>query len=104
MLCGESFRKPSAIRSIILTVAIMAFSTVVGIYFDRQADMILTACTAFSGSLMVFIFPAAYFLKSGDRYKVHGFERVAAYFNIVFGIIFMFVGTYFSILGMMGPK
>lgn len=95
-----AWKSTAGIRSIAITVALIVISALVGIFFQSQADTILKASTAFSGSLMVFIFPSAFFLKLSDRYLVHGWERGTAYFNIVFGFLFMILGTFFSVKSM----
>lgn len=104
-LISPSFKKPSMIRSVIITAAIMTISGLIGYFKPSEAGKILGCTVAFSGSLMVFVFPSAYFLKLGDRYKVHNIERIAAFGLIVFGIVFMGVGTFFNIKGIISsPK
>lgn len=91
------WKATASVRSIVITVVLIAISAFVGIFFAPLAGVILNACTAFSGSLMVFIFPSIFFLKLGDRYRIQAWERGTAYFNIAFGVVFMVMGTFFSV-------
>ena len=79
---------------------------------------ILEVFSSACGSLLVFILPPYYFLKlvgggfrwtemsskpvsSGDTFnKVHGYERVLAYFNICFGVVVLIGGTVGAVMDM----
>jgi amino acid permease len=89
--------KTRLIRHVLLTVSMVAGCALIAIKFPTEADTINQATTAFSGSLMVFILPSAFFLKLRKHYRTHFAETIAAWFNIVFGLAFMVGGTYFSV-------
>lgn len=91
------WKRTTALRSLIITFFIVLISLLIGIFYADAAEEILGATTALSGSLIVFIFPAAYFLKMSHRYKAHWWEFAVAYFCIVFGFYFMVSGTFFSV-------
>lgn len=89
-------RKGSAIRSLGITAGIIFFSTAIGIFFAKEAEIILAAFTALSGSILVFIFPSAFFLRLSAKYRISPVERILAYACIIFGLFLMVFGTYFN--------
>lgn len=87
----------SFMRSAAITVGLVSFTTLIAATCADLAGVILDAFVSFSGSLMVFIFPAAFFLKLSNKYRISIPERILAYVNIVFGLVLMVIGSYFNI-------
>lgn len=86
------------IRNISVTAALVGGSTVVAMFAAKAVLPILGAFTSLCGSLLMFIFPAIYFLKLGKLYKISPTERILCYVVIVTGVVVMIFGTYFNFL------
>jgi len=84
------------IRNFVITSTLVAISAVVAMFQADNAQAILGVGSSFCGSLLMFVFPSAYFLRLSRKYEVHTSERVIAYFNIVFGLVVMVLGTFFN--------
>lgn len=92
-LITRGVKTPSAVRHYALTVGFVASSAVIAATFAKKIDGILDVFSSLAGSLLVFVFPALYFLRMSYKYPVSGLERGLAYFIVVFGAILCVFGT-----------
>ena len=88
----------SSTRLTIITVVLVASCAFMAIKFGDDGLNYLGIFTALSGSLLVFIFPSLYFLTLIPTQKISIVERSFAYFNIVFGVFLLILGTYYKVL------
>jgi amino acid permease len=93
----------SASRSLIITFALVAFPTFIALTFKDKVLQILDVFVAFTGSLLLFIFPGGFFLRFQDKYHVSSIERVLACISIAFGLVLMIFGTYYSVMDLVTP-
>lgn len=93
LITGGSSKGSSMIRHYSITAIIVAVSLIISITCKDVVLTILNVFTALCGSLLMFIFPALYFLRLSPRYPVSIIERILAYVNIVFGTVILIFGT-----------
>lgn len=86
------------IRNLAITGGLVGCSALVAMFAAKAVLPVLGAFTSLCGSLLMFIYPAAYFLKLSGRYKVTMTERITAWVDIVVGIIVLIFGTYFNVI------
>jgi amino acid permease len=99
---GSPARSP--VRSLIITASIVGISTFTALTFKDQVSTILRIFVAFAGSLLLFIFPAGFFLRFQDKYRVSAVERILAYVCIAFGFVLMILGSYHNIADLIATK
>lgn len=97
--------------NIVITLLIVLSVTVPNVAFVKEKDIpreILDLMVAFSGPLLLFIFPSVFFLKiggekcssqliDGESYRIEKWERYSAYALIVLGTIVLVCGVRASI-------
>jgi hypothetical protein len=85
-------------RNIAITASLVAGSAVVAMFAADAVLPILGAFTSLCGSMLMFIFPAIYFLRLSKMYKISMVERLICYGDIAVGLLVMVFGTYFSVV------
>ncbi|PJF16565.1 hypothetical protein PSACC_03614 [Paramicrosporidium saccamoebae] len=93
----------SASRSLIITFVLVALPTFIALTFKERVLNILDVFVAFTGALLLFIFPGGFFLRFQDKYHVSPIERVLAYISVAFGFVLMIFGTYYSVVDLVAP-
>lgn len=86
------------VRNAAITAVLVVSSALIAMVAADQVLPILGLFSSLCGSLLMFIFPALYFLKLGHLYKVSFPERVMAYIDILVGVVVLIFGTYFNAL------
>lgn len=94
---GPASASTASVRNIGITAALVAFSAFIAATCSEIAGAILGIFSASCGSLLMFIFPALFFLKLGTKYRVSPVERGIAYFDILLGIFLLIFGTIFGV-------
>lgn len=89
-------------RNVIITVSLVVSSALIAMVAAKEVLPILGLFSSLCGSLLMFIFPALYFLKLGRLYKINPSERVMAYVDIAVGIVVLIFGTYFNAVELIG--
>lgn len=85
------------IRNLTITASLVISSALVAMVAADQVLPILGLFSSLCGSLLMFIFPALYFLKlENQRYRISKGEKMVAYVDIVVGAIVLIFGTYFN--------
>lgn len=95
---GPTSPSTAGVRNITITATLVGFSALVGMFFYQIVLPILGAFTSLWGSFLMFIFPAAFFLKLGGKYRVSPLEKSIAYAVLVLGVALMIFGTYFNVI------
>jgi sodium-coupled neutral amino acid transporter 11 len=85
------------LRNMAVTAALVSGSAIVAMFAADAVLPILGAFTSLCGSLLMFIFPAIYFLRLGKLYKISAKEKIVCYVDIIVGIIVMIFGTFFNV-------
>lgn len=93
---GTPGARSSSLSSLAITGALVGAPLLVGIFCRKLALMILSLFTGLSGSLLLFVFPSLFFLALQSKYRVSPLERIAAYFNILFGMVILVGSTYYN--------
>ena len=99
-LITRGAKAPSTVRHYALTVGFVATSALIAATFADLINGVLDVFSSFAGSLLIFVFPALYFLRMSYKYPVSGIERSAAYFITVFGAVLCVFGTTQCILAL----
>ncbi|PJF18547.1 Amino acid transporter domain-containing protein [Paramicrosporidium saccamoebae] len=86
------------VRNIGITGGLVAGCAVVAMFAADAVLPILGAFTSLCGSMLMFIFPATYFLRLSKMYKISMKERIICYIDIAVGLLVMVFGTYFSVV------
>lgn len=94
---GKASRASMHVRNIAVTASLVTGSALLAMFAGHAVLPILGAFTSLCGSLLMFIFPALYFLRLGEKYKISKIERVIAYVDISVGAIILIFGTYFNV-------
>lgn len=94
----------SAVRSMAITFGIIASSTFIALVFKKEVTILLDISVAFAGSMLLFIFPAAFFLRFQEKYHVSNLERILSYAVIAFGVALMIFGTYYNIYDLLAAQ
>ena len=85
------------VRNISITAGLVGLSAFCAIFATRIILPVIGMSFCFCGSMLMFVFPAAFFLRLGSKYRVATWERLVAYFDIAFGVLVMIFGTYYSV-------
>ena len=103
LLCkrfGSATGKYIHIRNISITAGLVLSSALVAMVSANDVLDILGLFSAFCGSLLMYIFPALYFLRLGHsikgQYPISKTERVVAYVDIALGTVVLIFGTFFN--------
>lgn len=95
-----SFKNMTTTRHYILSFGITAFCIAIAASFPDLVLSILSVFNSLCGSLLLFIFPALYFLKLKKNYHISSIEKCIAYVDIVFGSVIAVYGTYGDVVKM----
>ena len=96
------WKKTAFPRHLAITLLLVTLSTVIAVTLAKQVLLILGVFTALGGSLLMYIFPTLYFLRlaPSSGYQIAHWERALAYFNGLFGLILLCMGTYAGVAEM----
>lgn len=92
-LLTRGTKGPSAVRHYGVTAALVSVSAIIASQFAKHVQGILNVFSSFAGSLLMFVFPALYFLRMQYKYPVHATERTIAWVDIIVGAVMAVVGT-----------
>ena len=86
------------------TLLLVALPTAVAVCAADLAALFLDVFSSLCGSLIVFVFPALYFLRLARpklyNYPVHPWERVLVWVNVLVGCVVAGIGTFDSLASM----
>ena len=95
---GKARGAAEHVRNLVVTASLVGGSGVVAMFAAGQVLPILGVFSSLCGSLLMFVFPALYFLRLSDKYHVSGTERAIAYLDIGVGVVVLIFGTIFSVI------
>lgn len=101
----STWTKYGQLRHYLETVLLVALPTIIAVTAADYAALFLDIFSSLCGSLLVFIFPALYFVKLSHpkmyNYRIHFWERSLVFVNLFVGAAVAIVGTLDSVLTIM---